>query len=234
MRTGWLCLATILCLTLAARPMRAVGSATHEAPADVNAAVRAALPQGKGSLTKIAPTAAAYMERCHGSLAVFIMGHGTYRTAEVVCPSPRWTIYVGVSLERTEDVLVATRRVPIGQRLARGDFRVIPMASSNVPGEPISARDVIGKEAAVPLAPGQTITRNQIVIPPAIRNGDKVLIHWVGAGVAATTTGTALESGGPGQSILVESDDSHRAIGVTVVTDDSSAKLGQAFIVAPR
>jgi flagella basal body P-ring formation protein FlgA len=162
------------------------------------------------------------------------MGRGTYQTAEVECPFPRWTIYAGIFLERTEHVLVTTRSVPFGQRLAKSDLQVVPIASGSVTGDPISARDVIGKKAAVPLAAGQIITRDQIVTPLAIRNGDKVVIHWRGAGVVVTAAGTALESGGSRQSILVENDESHRPVMATVVMRDSPANVGQLFIVAPR
>ena len=117
------------------------------------------------------------------------MGHGTYRTAQVECPFPRWTVFAGICLERTEHVLVTTRSVSLGRDLAKSDLQVVPMPSGSVAGDPISARDVIGKKAAVPLAAGQIITRDQIIIPLAIRNGDKVVIHWTDAGVVVTVPG---------------------------------------------
>lgn len=234
MHSAWLRLATIFCLALGPGPILEAASPAHEAPGNVTAAILAALHQGDGSRVEIAPTAAGYMQRCRESLSVSIMGHGSYRTAEVECPSPRWTIYAGILLQRTEHVLVTTRSVPLGQRLAKSDLQVVPMASGSVTGDPISARDVIGKKAAVPLAAGQIITRDQIVVPLAIRNGDKVVIHWTGAGVVVTVAGTALESGDSGQTILVENDESHRPVMAAVVTRDSPAKLGQFFIVAPR
>ncbi len=234
MHPEWLRLATILCLALGHGPILEAASTAHEAAGNVTAAILAALHQSDGRLVEIAPTAAGYMQRCQESLSVSIMGHGTYRTAQVECPFPRWTVYAGISLERTEHVLVTTRSVSLGQRLGKSDLQVVPMPSGSVAGDPISARDVIGKKAAVPLAAGQIITRDQIIIPLAIRNGDKVVIHWTDAGVVVTAVGTALESGGPAQSILVENDESHRPVMATVVTRDSPAKVGQLFIVAPR
>jgi flagellar basal body P-ring formation protein FlgA len=222
------------CLALCAGPAPAAAWTAHEASADVKAAILATLPKDESRIAEIGPSAAVRMGSCLSPLTVSIMGRGSYRTAKVDCASPLWTIYVEVSLARMEDVLIAIRNIPIGHLLAVEDFRAVRVVSDDLSGEPVSARDAIGRQVAIPLAPGETITRNQIVIPPTIHNGDKIMIYCLTAGVMATATGTALESGSLGQSILVENDDSHRGITATILPTEGPAKIGQPFIIAPK
>jgi flagellar basal body P-ring formation protein FlgA len=234
MRRARIRIAASIWLTLGAGPAAGGAAVVHETQADVTAAILAALPKGDGSVAEITPSAAARMARCLGPLTVSMMGPGDYRTAQVGCPAPRWTLYVEVSLVRMEAVLVATGFFPMGHRLAAGDFRSVRMASNDVAGEPVSASDVVGKEAAAPLAPGETITRNQIIIPFAVHNGDEVIIHWFSPSVTASAAGTALQSGGLGQSILVENGASHRRITAVILAEGGPATEGQPFIVAPQ
>lgn len=228
----WIAMAGSLSLGIGAGARAAMSA--RETQADVNKAVLSALPKGEHSVAEIGPSAASRMERCQGPLTAFIMGEGAYRTARVECQSPHWTLYVEVSLVRMENVLVATRSLAMGRPLEEGDFQVVSMASNDVAGDPVSASEAIGKEAAAPLAPGETITRNQIVVPLAVHNGDSVIIHWTSSRVAATAAGTALESGGIGESILVENDGSHRRITVIVLAEGRPPTEGQPFILAPQ
>ena len=108
------------------------------------------------------------------------------------------------------------------------------MISTNVPGEPISVRDAIGKHIAAPLAPGDIITSSDVVIPLAVHNGDKIVIHYARFGITATAVGTALESGTFGQSILVQNDDSHRRVTAKIVAAGGPSSPGQPCIVATR
>ncbi len=234
MRRGWIRIAALSCLALSGGTASAHAAAAREAPADVAAAILAALPKTEGRVAEIGPSAAARMERCEAPLAATVMGEGAYRTAQVACAIPRWTLYVEVSLVRMETVLVATRSLAMGQRLRAGDFRAIRVASNDIAGEPVSARDAIGKEVAAPLAPGETITRNQIVIPIAVRNGERIVIQWESAGVSVSAAGTALESGSIGQSILVENDASQRRVTAVILAAGEPGAEREPFIIAPR
>jgi flagella basal body P-ring formation protein FlgA len=231
MRRACIGIVASIWLTLGAGPAAGGAAVAHEAEADVTAAILAALPKNEGSVAEITPSAAVRMARCLGPLTVSMMGPGDYRTAQVDCPAPRWTLYVEVSLVRMEAVLVATGFLPMGHKLAAGDFRIVRMASNDVAGEPVSASAAIGKKTAAPLAPGETITHNQIIIPFAVRNGEEVIIHWLSPSVTASAAGIALQSGGLGQSILVENDASHRRITAVILAEGGPATEGQPFIV---
>ncbi|HUC18046.1 MAG TPA: flagellar basal body P-ring formation chaperone FlgA [Acetobacteraceae bacterium] len=208
--------------------------AAREVPADVEAAILAALPKNERDIVQIGPSAAARMTRCLTPLAASVMGQGIYRTVRIDCASPRWSIYVGISLDTMETVLVANKNIPLGKRLTAGDFRQARMTSANVPGERISVRDAIGKQIAAPLTQGDIITSNDVVIPLAVHSGDKIVIYFAGSSMTATAAGTALESGAFGQSILVQNDDSHREVTVKIIASGGPIPSGQLFVIATR
>ncbi len=222
------------CLALSVSSTTLAAGAAHEAPADVTLAILAALPKTLRSGVRIGPSAAAKMARCRVPLAASIIGQGSYRTVRINCASPRWTIYVGISLGRMETVLVATRNISLGRTLTIKDFRQAQVRSTDLPGVPVSAQGAIGKQIAVPLAPGDIITRSDVVMPLAIHNGEKLVIHYADSGIVATAVGTALESGSFGQSILVQNDESHREITATIVAAGEPVLPGQSYVIASR
>ncbi len=226
--------AAACCLALSLLPAPLAARTAHEAPADVTAAILAALPKTERNAVQIGPSAAGRMARCLAPLSASIIGDGIYRTVRIDCASPRWNIYVGVSLGRMETVLVATRNIPLGKALTIKDFRWAQVRSTDLPGKPISARDAIGKQIAAPLAPGDIITSSDVIMPVAVHNGEKLVIHYARSGVTATAVGTALESGTLGQSILVQNDESHREITATIVGAGEPILSGQSCIIASR
>jgi len=170
------------------------------------------------------------MPRCEGSLGVSFLSSGAYRTAQVECPKPHWRLYVEVAIERLEQVLVATRAIQMGQPLGSGDFRLVQMPANDVAGAPIQAAQAAGLAAAGPISVGQTITRQNVVIPLAVRNGEAVVVHMVMAGADVTMTGTAMQSGSVGQSVQVTNNISHKRVTVTIAGGDATPPDGQPFI----
>jgi len=220
------------CLLLAGPAARAA-SPSREAFADVRAAIRAALPPQAAGAVTIARAGAGQMSRCIAPLSVSFMGRGEYETAEVACSAPYWTLYVGVAIRAEETVLVATRAIGMGQPIRPGDFRAVRLPADDIGGEPITAQDTMAMTAASPIAPGQTITRTNVVIPLAVHNGEVVTVQVIEAGVAVLARGIALQSGGVGQTILVGNGSSQKRITALIVAPGEPLASGQPFIVAP-
>lgn len=216
-------------LVLQPRPCFAA-SATREDPSDVRTAILAVLPAEDATGARVNPTAAAAMARCEGSLGVSFLSSGAYRTAKVECPKPHWTLYVEVAVERSEQVLIATRAIQMGQPIGSNDLRLVQMPANDVAGEPITVAQAIGFAAAGPISVGQTITRQNVVIPLAVRNGEPVVVHMVVLGADVTMTGTAMQSGSIGQSVQVDNKISHKRVTAMIASDDATPPDGQPFI----
>jgi flagellar basal body P-ring formation protein FlgA len=208
----------------------AAATPVRENPSDVRSAILTALPSGDATTARVNPTSAGAMARCDGSLGVSFLGSGAYRTAQVVCPSPRWTLYVEVAIEHMEQVLVSTRAIQMGEPIGGNDFRLVKMPANDVAGEPITASQAVGLAAAGPISVGQTITRQNVVIPLAVRNGEPVVVHMMMAGADVTMAGTALQSGGIGQSVLVNNSTSHKRVTAMIAGGDAVPPDGQPFI----
>lgn len=230
----WISAVAAWCLVLGGGAALARGATSRESPADVAAAVRAALPVSPGTIVEIGPSAAGHMERCRGPLTTTVMGRGVRRAVRVACRAPRWSLYVEASVVRKETVLVATRSLAMGHRLEKGDFRVVRATSSEITGQPISAQEAIGKNVAVPLSTGEDITKGRVIVPEAIRAGEHVLIQWEAGGVSASAAGTALESGGVGQRILLENDASEKRVTAVIVGAGEPQGAGGPFVAATR
>ena len=211
------------------RPCSAAG-ATRENPADVRAAILAALPSGDASGARVNPSAAAAMARCEGSLGVSFLSGGAYRTAQVECPKPHWALYVEVAIQRLEQVMVATRAIQMGPPIGSDDFRLVQMPANDVAGEPITAAQAVGFAAAGPISVGQTITRQNVVIPVAVHNGEPVVVHMQMLGADVTMTGTAMQSGSVGQSVQVDNNASHKRVTAMIAKGDATPTDGQPFI----
>jgi flagella basal body P-ring formation protein FlgA len=221
--------AVVAAVVLGPQPGAAAGP-VRESPSDVRTAILAALPSEDAAAARINPGAAAAMARCDGSLEVSFLSSGAYRNAQVVCPTPRWTLYVEVAVEHMEQVLVATRAIQMGKLIGSDDFRLVKMPANDVAGEPITSAQAAGLAAAGPISIGQTITRQNVVIPLAVHNGEPVTVHMMMSGADVTMTGTALQSGGVGQSVLVDNSISHKRVTALIAGDDTAPPDGHPFI----
>lgn len=216
---------------LLAQPCSAA-SPTRENPSDVRTAILTALSSEDATTARVNPTAAAAMSRCEGSLEVSFLSSGAYRTAQVSCPGPRWTLYVEVAIERMEQVLVATHAIQMGQPIGSGDFRLVSMPANDVNGAPVTAAQAVGLAAAGPISVGQTITQQNVVVPLAVHNGEPVVVHIMTLGSDVTMTGTAMQSGGVGQSVLVDNNMSHKRVTAMIAGGNAAPPDGQPFIRA--
>jgi flagellar basal body P-ring formation protein FlgA len=205
-----------------------------EASSTVRAAILAALPPVDAQTAQITHTAARVMARCAAPLTVSFLSSGEYRTAQVTCPAPRWTLYVEVAIGRDESVLVATHAIGMGQPIEVGDFRIVRMPANDIAGAVITAEQATGLAAASPIAVGQTITRRNVAIPLAVRNGEPVTVHIESGSTDVTMTGTALQSGGLGESILVDNRVSNKRITAVIAEDNVRPPAGRPFILVSR
>ena len=207
----------------------AAGQSTDSADS-VRNAILAALHPADAAAARMDPTAASVMSRCSTSLSVTFLGTGNHRAAHVTCPSPRWSLYVQVAVEGIERALVATRAIGMGQPIEAGDFRVVNMPADDVAGTPVAPEQALGLAAASPISSGQTITRQDVVTRLAVRNGQRVVVHVAMAGAEVTMTGTALQSGGIGQSILVYNRHAHKDITAVIARSNTTGPVGQPFV----
>ncbi|MGI8978894.1 MAG: flagellar basal body P-ring formation chaperone FlgA [Pirellulaceae bacterium] len=102
-------------------------------------------------------------------------------------------------------VPVATRALQRGTVLRATDLELRPAAIQNGNSAvPPKIEDLVGKELLRPLSAGQQLFQELVQSPRLVHRNDKVTVKAVTAGVVVSTTGKALEEGGPGDNVLVE------------------------------
>ena len=122
--------------------------------------------------------------------------------------------------------VVAVRAVPRGQTIGENDVQSQPLAADAAgDAELLSHEEVVGREAALPIRPGQVITAADVQLPRIIHRGDKVTIRSLAAGVSITTSGKATQDGALGESIAVELEDPKRQI-LAKVTGPLGVEVG--------
>lgn len=167
---------------------------------------------------QVGPNAASSMPACQGKLRVHLLpGEQTsYRSAGVTCPSPRWTLYVGVTLEAKARVAITTRPIAAGATITPADIDWADVPTKDIEG--VSARVQPGETRAVSsIPPGQILTRSLVRTPSAIRSGDHVSLIVNQGPIQIMASGTALQNGGYGQPIEVKNDGSGRKVEAVVI-----------------
>lgn len=117
------------------------------------------------------------------------------------------------------------REVPVAKRtLARG-IRIsaddVVMARLNMAQLPLdvsgSVDEVVGLQVDRDIPTGEALRRAQLVIPPAIEAGSKIVMRYRRGGFEATATGIALEPGLKGNEIRVRNDGSKKVVSGLVI-----------------
>ena len=104
-----------------------------------------------------------------------------------------------------ELVPVAIRALQRGTVLRATDLELRPAAIQNGnSAAPLKIENLVGKELLRPLPAGQQLFQALVQSPRLVHRNDKVTIKAITAGVVVSTTGKALEEGGPGDNVLVE------------------------------
>jgi len=135
-------------------------------------------------------------------------------TTEVRCPGSRpWKIYVPVSLQVWQPVLVATGPLQRGKLLEPGDMVLAERTlSAQTRGFMLDPRHAVGHRLKRALSEGDVITPGVIVAPPLIERGQNVTIQAASGGLQIQMAGIALENGLAGDIIMVENRESGRKV----------------------
>jgi flagella basal body P-ring formation protein FlgA len=132
------------------------------------------------------------------------------RAAEMMAvPVLRVTLYPG---DVIVDESLTERDVDLGSTTSRPAFAM-------------TRSDIVGKAARRTLLPGAPIPLSGLVTPKTVAHGAKVRILFVEGALTIIAYGTALQSGGVGDSVSVRNMDS----GVTIigtVQNDGSIRVG--------
>ena len=206
-----------------------------EAEAEVRSAVLAVMsrqaPPG-AKVTVGATVGATTMEACRAPLSVMLAGTGPYQTATVKCASPVWTLYVPVEIAATQPVVVATRQITMGQRIAASDIRVIDMPSDDAAGSPIGdPGDIIGMVAARPVGPGSVVTKDDISRPVVVDYNQIVAVTIGQNGMQMTIRCRAVGEGKIGQMVPVEYQPSGKRFQAKIVPAWTHQDAGLPVIV---
>jgi flagella basal body P-ring formation protein FlgA len=213
----------------------ACAAAQPEAEAEVRSAVlavasRQAPPGAK--VTVGATVGATIMEACRVPLSATLAGTGPYQTATVKCASPVWTLYVPVEIAATRPVVVATKQITIGQRIAASDIRVTEMPSADTAGSPIGdAGDIVGMVAARPVGPGSIVTKDDISSPVVVDYNQSVAVIINQGGMQMTIRCRAVGEGKIGQMVPVEYQPSGKRFQAKIVPAWTHQDAGLPVIV---
>ena len=121
----------------------------------------------------------------------------------VQLPVPRGTIYPGQVIE--------------GRMLTERDFN----SSSVRPTTAQSVTMLIGKVARATLLPNRPVDLDAVRDPYTVTQGQAALLVYQNGALRITSTGLALQSGGPGDVVSVRNEDSGRIVRGTIGPDGS-------------
>lgn len=140
------------------------------------------------------------------------------QTVQVLCQSPSpWQLYLPVQIQMDQSVVIASRPLSAGSILQAGDLAVVRRDTSGLGGNTLnSPQEAIGKILRFGTLAGQPITTSMLNAPDVVHAGEQVTLYAEGNGIRIATIADAIESGRPGQSIMVRNLQSGRVIRGTV------------------
>ncbi|MBE9606206.1 flagellar basal body P-ring formation protein FlgA [Acetobacteraceae bacterium H6797] len=105
---------------------------------------------------------------------------------------------------RTEPMVVAVRRLTLGEVVAPGDVEVVRVPAGRVrPGVTQALDQVVGQQLRRPVGPKMPVSLGDIGAPVVVEKNSLVTMTLDAPGLVLTTQGKALEAGGRGQVIAV-------------------------------
>ncbi len=228
---GWCATAT------AAAPERPAGSApvaaAHAGPghparwesaetlrATAESFVRAHLPAGaaRAGVRLHAGLLPARFPRCAaGHLQAHAFGNPSPygpQTVQVACDAPQaWSVYLPVSVDWPEQVVVASHALAPGHALSPSDLQLVQRDRASLPpGALQSEAQAEGRVLRLGVAAGQSITDSMLAGPRLIHYGQAVSLIAEGDGVRLVALGIALQDGSEGQTVLVRNAQSGKVV----------------------
>lgn len=148
---------------------------------------------------------ARYMPACTVPLSINIGGVAPYEQATVQCTAPRWTLYVEVTVEQSEAVVVAARPLTAGQIINPGDIMLRRLPVQNFAGRQVftNPEEVEGADLMMSLTAGSIITQNVVQAPLIVKAGQMVTVHVYSGNVILSIDAVANQNGRIGDTILL-------------------------------
>lgn len=159
-----------------------------------------------------AVSGAHYMPACTVPLTVSIGGVAPYEQATVQCAAPRWTLYVGVTIEQSEEVVVAAKPLTAGQVITPNDVMLRRLPVQNFAGRQIftDLAQVEGSQTMMSVTSGTIITQNIIQAPLVVKAGQMVTVHVFSGDVVLSLDAIADQNGRIGDTIMLTNPSSGR------------------------
>lgn len=214
-----------LCLFLLPTASRA-GAPSWESPERIRAVAERFIrahepPAAQGSRIEVqAPAEGVRFPRCADMQAGFFGEANPFgsMTIMVRCSAPQpWTVYLPAQVIMEQRVVVATRPLEAGKILAPGDLALVRRDTGQLAANAVlSPRAIVGKVLRYNVAVGQPVLESMLLQPEIIHYGQAVTLVAEGSGVRLTASGSAMENGRTGQSILVRNAQSGKVVRGTV------------------
>ncbi|HYW93843.1 MAG TPA: flagellar basal body P-ring formation chaperone FlgA [Gammaproteobacteria bacterium] len=206
-------------------------AATHRPDGNLRARIARAVHRQVGGDVRVqlgSTAAMRYMPRCPRPPSITIRGAGADRDALVRCPHRHWRVYLPVTLARRTRVVVAARTLRTGATLARRDLRlvtrVVPLGQEGQAFHRLAS--VTGQTLTTALAAGTTVTAGILRQPQTVSSGQDVTVTVRSGAIAVKLTAVALQSGHPGQRILVRNPESGKRFQARVTRNGLVLDIG--------
>lgn len=142
-------------------------------------------------------------------------------TIGIRCGSSRpWTVYVPVRVKVMAPVWVTARALARGELIKQADLQSQVHDLASLPGAAITElTQVLGRQAAIPIAPGTILRSALLRAARLIKRGEKVTILAKSSGIEVRMSGEALADGSEGDSIQVRNTLTKKTIQATVTQE---------------
>jgi flagella basal body P-ring formation protein FlgA len=126
-------------------------------------------------------------------------------TVKVSCVSPKWSLYVPVTVKVTGKALVATRNMGGGQVIAELDVEVQELELSAYPiGLLTQPAQAVGKTTATNITVGKPLRAEMLRAQLIIKQGQQVVVVAKGSSFKVSSEGTAMGNACVGQIVGVK------------------------------
>lgn len=137
---------------------------------------RAQAGAGRISASARLPDSRLHLQQCDQPLQTSGVSQALHAQIQVSCPG-QWKIYVPVTLQREQQLVVARRSLQVGEIVAEADLALEWRAlQGRGYGQFENLDAVVGRRVARPLRAGQVIQPNQLRQAMSIRKGDIVTL----------------------------------------------------------
>ncbi|HEY8084211.1 MAG TPA: flagellar basal body P-ring formation chaperone FlgA [Methylophilaceae bacterium] len=187
---------------------------------------RTANIDGDVSINAVAPDKRVKVPSCDHLQTSLPSGNRLWgRTSvKVSCSSPRWALYVPVTIKVTGKALVATRSIGSGQVIADQDVEVQVLDLTPYPiGVFTRPEQAIGKTTASNIAAGNPLRAEVLRAQLAVRQGQHVVVMAKGGNFKVTSEGIAMNNAAVGQIVGVKTTSGQMVKGIA--TDSGMVEI---------